>query len=188
MNNRITLHCVRLFPNSILPTKKFDRDSGFDVYIHRFIDAYLRDTMRGEILVEADRKGCIAGITHISADGSPISLTLNPGERVRVGTGVSLHAASTDPSEVFELQVRPRSGVSWDKCLMVINSPGTVDDPYRGEVIVQFVNNSMRAQTISVKDKIAQIVPVCVALGDVQEVPELFATERGDKGFGHSGK
>lgn len=87
----------------------------------------------------------------------------------------------------YEAQIRPRSGLACKKNVTVINSPGTVDSDYRGEVKVGLVNLSYEDYTVQPQDRIAQMVIAHVAQLDVQEVEELSSTERGEGGFGHTG-
>jgi dUTP pyrophosphatase len=112
------------------------------------------------------------------------SLFIQPGQRALVPTGISLSL----PNQV-EAQVRPRSGLALKQGLTVLNSPGTIDSDYRGEVGVILVNHSPTVQEVKNGDRIAQLVfaevwkPV-----EVEEVAVLDSTERGDGGFGSTGK
>ncbi|MEL7370111.1 MAG: dUTP diphosphatase [Myxococcota bacterium] len=87
----------------------------------------------------------------------------------------------------YEAQVRPRSGLAARHGVTVLNSPGTIDADYRGEIIVLLINHGAEPFEISPGDRIAQMVicPVCRA--DVEVVEELSSTERGRGGFGHTG-
>lgn len=109
-------------------------------------------------------------------------LQLEPGAICMVPTGF---AVAIPPG--FELQVRPRSGLAVKHGITVINSPGTIDADYRGEVKVGLINLGRDTFTIRRGDRIAQLVlaPVCRAQAEV--VVKLDSTERGDGGFGHSG-
>jgi len=86
----------------------------------------------------------------------------------------------------YELQIRPRSGLARDKGLIVVNSPGTIDSDYRGEVIVLLRALGAPA-CISSGDRIAQAVICPVPAVEFEEVDELSDTERGEKGFGSTG-
>ena len=87
----------------------------------------------------------------------------------------------------YEAQIRPRSGMSLKRGITVLNTPGTIDADYRGEVGVILVNLSGEAQTIEPGERICQMVIARHEQPEVVEVTELSDTERGAGGFGHSG-
>jgi dUTP pyrophosphatase len=88
----------------------------------------------------------------------------------------------------YEVQVRPRSGLAAKHCVTVLNSPGTIDADYRGEVKVILINLGQEAFTVKRGDRIAQVVPAAVAREiDFVESKEVSATKRGEGGFGHTG-
>ncbi|MEA3361919.1 MAG: dUTP diphosphatase [Thermodesulfobacteriota bacterium] len=110
-------------------------------------------------------------------------LLLEPGQRFLVPTGL---AFAIPPG--FEIQVRPRSGLAIKHGIALVNSPGTIDADYRGEVCIILINHGQEDFTINTGDRIAQLIiaPVCQAgLTEVSELPE---TQRGTGGFGHTGK
>jgi dUTP pyrophosphatase len=107
---------------------------------------------------------------------------LQPGERVLVPTGLSLALP-----EGFEAQVRPRSGLALKHGITVLNSPGTVDADYRGDVGVILINLGAEPFTIAPGDRIAQLVLAAYAQVDWMPVEVLPETERGAGGFGHTG-
>ena len=106
-----------------------------------------------------------------------------PGERLAVPTGLSFEIP-----EGFEIQVRPRSGLSLKSPLMVVNSPGTVDADYRGEVKVLIGNLGNESYTIEHGDRIAQLVFVPVVQAQYVVTQKLSETERGEGGFGSTGR
>jgi dUTP pyrophosphatase len=108
---------------------------------------------------------------------------LAPLERRAIGTGL---AAAVPPG--FELQVRPRSGLALDHGLTVLNTPGTVDSSYRGEIKVILVNLGNEPYQVRKGERIAQLVVAPVIQGEFREVPVLSETERGAGGFGSTGK
>jgi dUTP pyrophosphatase len=108
------------------------------------------------------------------------SITLAPLERVLVPTGLFF--------EQLEAQVRPRSGLAIKQGLTCLNTPGTIDADYRGEVKVIMINLSNEVQTIHNGDRIAQVVFQVVEKVVFQQVDQLNETERGAGGFGHTGK
>lgn len=111
------------------------------------------------------------------------AITLQPLERCLVPTGLFLEF-----SEGYEAQVRPRSGMAIKHGITVINSPGTIDSDYRGEVKVPIVNLSNEPFTIAHSERIAQMVFAKYEKATFEEVTELSETERGEKGFGSTGK
>jgi len=109
-------------------------------------------------------------------------LYLAPGDICMVPTGF---AVAVPPG--FELQVRPRSGLAIKHGITVVNSPGTIDADYRGEVKVGLINLGRKIFTINRGDRIAQLVLAPVCRAQVLAVTALDETGRGDGGFGHSG-
>ena len=89
--------------------------------------------------------------------------------------------------EGYEAQVRPRSGLAIKHGVTVLNSPGTIDADYRGEICVELINLSNKSYTIESGDRIAQLVFNKYEQADFIEVEELSKTERGEGGFGHTG-
>lgn len=89
--------------------------------------------------------------------------------------------------EGYEAQVRPRSGLAIKHGITVINSPGTIDADYRGEICVELVNLSNTPFTVEPGERIAQLVFAKYEKADFIEVEELSETERGEGGFGHTG-
>jgi dUTP pyrophosphatase len=110
-------------------------------------------------------------------------LVLAPGARAAVPTGLCLAIPAG-----FEGQVRPRSGLALRLGLAVLNAPGTVDADYRGEVQVILVNLGQESVRLKRGERIAQLVIAPVVQASLREVPALPATERGEGGFGHTGR
>lgn len=110
-------------------------------------------------------------------------IVIRPGERVLVPTGLSMEIPIG-----FEIQVRPRSGLSFKTGLLVCNSPGTIDSDYRGEVKIILGNFSDKREVIQHGDRVAQLVIAPVFQGHYEEVSELSSTDRGAGGFGSTGK
>lgn len=111
-------------------------------------------------------------------------LLLKPGERVLVPTGLSMEIPYG-----YEVQVRPRSGLSFKTGLMVLNSPGTIDSDYRGEVKIILGNLGTKEEIISHGDRVAQLVLAPVTQAHyVVSSDELSETARGAGGFGSTGK
>lgn len=110
------------------------------------------------------------------------AVTLQPLERRLLPTGLYLELPVG-----YEAQIRPRSGLALKRGLTVLNTPGTIDADYRGEIGVILINLSNEAQTIEPGERICQMVIAHHETPEVIEVEELCATERGAGGFGHSG-
>lgn len=109
-------------------------------------------------------------------------LTLGPGQRVLIPTGFAMAL----PPEL-EAQIRPRSGLAYKHGLTCLNSPGTIDADYRGEVKVLLINHGSHGFTIERNERIAQMVIQVVPTVNLIEVDELSDTARGEGGFGHTG-
>ena len=110
-------------------------------------------------------------------------VTLQPMERMLIPTGLFMEL----PSD-YEAQVRPRSGLAIKHGLTCLNTPGTIDSDYRGEIKVIIINLSQEPHTIQHGDRIAQMVVSKVEKVKWKAVEEIKTTGRGEGGFGHTGK
>jgi dUTP pyrophosphatase len=109
-------------------------------------------------------------------------LVLPPGGRALVPTGIAVALP-----DGFEAQVRPRSGLALDRGVTVLNSPGTIDSDYRGEIGVILVNLGAEPATIARGDRIAQLVVAPVLQAAFREVARLAPSARAARGFGSTG-
>ncbi len=109
-------------------------------------------------------------------------MTLAPGDRCLVPTGLSIQLPSG-----YECQVRPRSGLALKKGITVLNTPGTVDADYRGEIGIILINLSKEPFVINPGERIAQLVVKQYVRIEWEPAERLDETKRGDGGFGHSG-
>jgi dUTP pyrophosphatase len=109
-------------------------------------------------------------------------VTLAPGEIRLIPTGLALAIP-----EGYEGQIRPRSGLALKHGIGLINSPGTIDSDYRGEIGLPVINLGPAPYTIRRGERVAQLVIQEVCRVELRLTPELGATERGGRGFGHSG-
>lgn len=109
-------------------------------------------------------------------------ITLTPGQYLGIPTGIAIQMPSN-----LEAQVRPRSGLALKNGISVLNTPGTIDSDFTGEIRVILINHSREPFTIHNNDRIAQLVFAEVAHPDFLEVDDLEHTERGTSGFGQSG-
>lgn len=112
----------------------------------------------------------------------PESIRLEPGQRVLVPTGLSFEIPPG-----FEIQIRPRSGWAAKKGISVVNTPGTIDADYRGEVKIALIHLGQEAMEIVDQDRVAQAVLCPVVQADLVVASELTDTARGAGGFGSTG-
>lgn len=110
-------------------------------------------------------------------------LTLAPGERAVVRTGLRIALP-----EGFEAQIRPRSGLAAEHGITVVNSPGTIDPDYRGEVCVPIINLGHAPYTIQRGERIAQMIVAPFTRVVWEPVAHLDKTNRAEGGFGHTGR
>ena len=120
-----------------------------------------------------------AGLDVVAAE----SLTLEPGARHAVATGFAIAIPHG-----YEVQVRPRSGLAFNNGISVLNTPGTVDSDYRGEVKVILANLGADPFEVVRGERIAQLVPAPVLRARFEEVENLDETVRGAGGFGSTGR
>ena len=111
------------------------------------------------------------------------SIKLNPNESVLVPTGISVAIA-----EDLEIQIRPRSGLAAKSNISVLNTPGTIDSDYRGEIKIILFNHGDKKFIINNKDRIAQMILTPVHKMSLEEVDSLPDSVRGKGGFGSTGK
>lgn len=110
-------------------------------------------------------------------------IVLNPGERSLVRTGIAIALP-----DGFEAQIRPRSGLALKYGISLVNSPGTIDSDYRGEIGIIVINHGDAPFIIMPGERIAQMVIARFARVEWQEEPELESSVRGEGGFGHTGR
>ena len=123
-----------------------------------------------------------AGMDLRAAVPAGAEVVLAPGERAMIPTGFQMAVPAG-----FEAQVRPRSGLAARRGVTCLNTPGTIDSDYRGEVQVVLINLGQDAFEVRRGDRIAQLVICPVVQGDWLEVSELDSTARGGGGFGSTG-
>lgn len=123
-----------------------------------------------------------AGMDLRAAVPAGAEIVLAPGERAMIPTGFQMAVPAG-----FEAQVRPRSGLAARRGVTCLNTPGTIDSDYRGEVQVVLINLGQTAFEVRRGDRIAQLVICPVAQGEWLEVDELGNTTRGGGGFGSTG-
>ena len=122
-----------------------------------------------------------SGLDLMAFIDQPIKLL--PKSSCLVPTGLSVAF-----SEEYEIQIRPRSGLAAKNNISVLNTPGTIDSDYRGEIKIILFNHGSKEFVINNKDRIAQMVLVPVHKMDLEEAESLPNTLRGKKGFGSTGK
>nr|WP_234572997.1 dUTP diphosphatase [Rhodohalobacter sp. 614A] len=130
-------------------------------------------------LPEYETEGA-AGFDLRAAITEPV--TLEPGKRALIPIGIKLALPNG-----YEAQIRPRSGLAYKHGITMLNSPGTIDSDYRGEIKVIAINHGEESFTINRGDRIAQMVIAQFQQIEIQKVFELPKTKRGDGGFGSTG-
>ena len=111
-----------------------------------------------------------------------VPVTLLPGERALVPTGIAIALP-----DGYEAQIRPRSGLALTYGVSLVNTPGTIDPDYRGEIGVILINHGAKPFTVNPGDRIAQMVFAMFERAELREVEKLEETARGEGGFGHTG-
>ncbi|MCX7026825.1 MAG: dUTP diphosphatase [Spirochaetes bacterium] len=134
----------------------------------------------GAVLPEYKTKGSAGADLRARLD---TTLWLEPLQRSPVPTG-----ARIELPEGYEAQVRPRSGLALEKGVTCLNSPGTIDSDYRGEILVILVNLSAKRAAIEPGDRIAQLVVAPALRADFKRSSKLSASGRGEGGFGSTGR
>jgi dUTP pyrophosphatase len=135
------------------------------------------------LALPAYQTGHAAGLDLLAAVGEDAPVVLAPGRHAMVPTGLSIALP-----EGYEAQVRPRSGLAARHGVTVLNSPGTIDADYRGEVCVLLINHGSEPFTIRRGERIAQMVIASVARAELAITAALTTTERGSGGFGSTGR
>ena len=156
------------YPDAQIPTRTHATDSCVDLYAHGF-----KKLIRNGHEVETFEDIPVEDLS---------SILLGSMDRVLVDTGIK---ATASPG--YELQIRARSS-AFNNGLMVVNGIGTIDEPYRGILFVALINASGTEQRIKHGDRIAQLAVCPIVLADIEVVKSLDETERGERGFGSTGK
>ena len=135
-----------------------------------------------DLLLPAYQSALAAGLDLLAAVPANAPLTLAPGARALVPTGLAIALPAG-----FEAQVRPRSGLAAKHGVTVLNAPGTIDADYRGEVQVLLINHGAEQFAITRGTRIAQLVVAAITRIELVEVSALEETARGTGGFGSTG-
>lgn len=187
----------KIFDDVKDPVRAHPDDSGVDVFVHNFERKYkklpllINDNhhinsidnvfkpdyfkLPGEVLID--------GTNDVEDILVEDELILNPMERALIGTGIK----ATSSESGYEIQVRPKSGLALKQGLSIVNTPGTVDRSYTGEIFIILINLSNQPRKIKKGDKIAQLVVSPVLYPSIKIVNNLEETERSDGGFGSTG-
>ena len=110
-------------------------------------------------------------------------ITIKPGKTAMISTGIAVAIPKN-----YEMQIRPRSGLAAKKGISVLNTPGTVDSDYRGEIKIILINLSKKSFVIKSGDRVAQMILCPVIKAKLKEIQNLPKTMRGGKGFGSTGE
>jgi len=172
MSELPTLKVVKVFSDAQLPKKpNTTKDAGYDIYAYKVDAMFIHGGGNAETKLEGE------DIARRFTEPGVFELQCN--ERVMIDTGIRATVA-----DGWEIQVRPRSGHAWKRGLTVLNSPGTIDFTYTGNIKVIIINTSRQTQSIKLGEAIAQIVPKRVDHLEIEIVEKLDDTARGDGGFG----
>ncbi len=153
-----TIQVIKLFPDAQIPARATARAVGYDVFAYGILDVNTKEYVAG------------------------LPLTLNPGDKILIGTGISFAAPWP-----IECQVRPRSGLANKHRIELGNSPGTIDPDFRGNIGVLLCNRGDDPFTITKGMRIAQLIFARVEIPVFEEVTVLPPTMRGSGGFGSTG-
>lgn len=135
------------------------------------------------LMLPAYQSAHAAGLDLLAAVPEESPITLSPGQRVMVPTGISVALP-----DGYEAQVRPRSGLASKHGITVLNAPGTIDADYRGEISVLLINHGDVPFAIRRGERIAQMVIAAVLRAELVATTSLSSTERGGGGFGSTGR
>lgn len=140
-----------------------------------------------KLLIEKiDEKAIIPFYAHKGDAGMDLfsieEVLISPGEIKLIHTGIKLQLPFNT-----EAQIRPRSGLALKNGITVLNTPGTIDEPYRGEIGIILINHGKKPFLVEEKMKIAQMVIKPTISVEIEEVKELSNTDRGEGGFGSTG-
>lgn len=141
---------------------------------------WLRPDRQSDLSLPSYETSGSAGMD-VEADIESI-LVIEPGGRALIPTGFAVSIP-----DGYELQVRPRSGLAVKFGVTIVNSPGTIDSDYRGEVKIGLINLGDTPYSVNRRDRIAQMVLSPVGKADIRAVKHLDRTDRGAGGFGHTG-
>jgi dUTP pyrophosphatase len=135
-----------------------------------------------DLPLPAYQSALAAGLDLLAAVPAGAPIAIAPGSRALVPTGIAIALAAG-----YEAQIRPRSGLAVRHGLTVLNSPGTIDSDYRGEIMVLLVNLGQESVTIERGMRVAQLVVASVTRVHILEVSAIEQTARGTGGFGSTG-
>jgi len=166
----INLKIKKLHPDVILPTKAHDTDACFDIYADCTNDVYYEWTINKELNI-------------------PEFVWKDKGTKIDPGKAVTIHTGfSTEIPKGYFAAVFCRSGMGIKKHLRLSNSVGIIDSDYRGEWMVALHNDGVEPQVINHGDRIAQFTLLPVLDVSIEEAEEISDTDRGEGGFGSSGR
>lgn len=175
MSNDVKLFIEVMSENAKIPSRATAGSSGYDLYANNFKRLYAHSGGNGERLFEGELLD--------SKVFSGKELTLSYLDRVLIGTGITATVGVG-----YEIQIRPRSGISLKQGLTVINTPGSIDEDYRLEIGVILVNLSRANQTIKLGERIAQMVICPIITPEIEIVSKLPTSSSRAGGFGSTGK
>ncbi len=144
--------------------------------------------MKVKVKIRLKDKGLLPVYSTLKSSGADLRADLNedleilPGESKLIPTGVHLEIP-----DGFEVQIRPRSGLALKSQITILNTPGTIDADYTGEILVILINHGKETFVVSPRMRIAQMVLSPISQMEFVQTENLAASERGSGGFGHTG-
>lgn len=168
---------IQLSHGAKLPQRSHPTDSGVDITIQgfqRWVNEQLSDVTWFDEIDNPDKR----------------SVIVQPGRRILAKTGLRINIPPCEEENyTYEIQVRPKSGLALKRGVMIVNTPGTIDNSYQGDIDVILYNGDIWEQDFKIGQKIAQLVINKVFIGDLWEQVSHFKeeTDRNVKGFGSTG-
>ena len=141
------------------------------------------------LIKKLDKQAIIPKYETVGSSGLDLSANINsnliikPGEKCLIPTGLAVSIPKG-----YELQIRPRSGLAIKNSITVLNTPGTIDSDYRGEIKIVLINLGNEDFKVTSGSRIAQMILCPVSIAEIEEIEDLDKTDRGSGGFGSTGK
>ena len=141
------------------------------------------------LIKKLDKQAIIPKYETVGSSGLDLSANINssliikPGEKCLIPTGLAVSIPKG-----YELQIRPRSGLAIKNSITVLNTPGTIDSDYRGEIKIVLINLGNEDFKVTSGSRIAQMILCPVSIAEIEEMEDLDKTDRGSGGFGSTGK
>lgn len=171
-----------IYQNGQLLQYQTPGSSGFDLRAISIYDPYLKENFALDCTEELNKNNENLFDNYINKFKKISKYVLMPNKRALIHTGFSISISS-----IHEIQIRPRSGLALKNGIMIVNTPGTIDSDYRGEIGALLYNSSDEPFEIILGDRIAQAIVSNVTKLNIHFVSNLDSTDRGNDGFGSTG-